>query len=177
MKKIIILLLVVLSMTTLFSQENTQEEEMVLVKKSDLPDELAKQIEMERKIEQAGKFVGLGKEIGTAMNESLAALTETASKFADTKLGKFTLFLVAYKVIGKDLIQYVISFILLLVGIPTFIHLILKNCITRKIPVETDEDKPNVIKYETYEPSSDMLWGHFLALILYLIVISIIAFA
>jgi hypothetical protein len=51
------------------------------------------------------KWVGLGKEIGAAVNESLVALTKTAGDFSETKLGKFTMILVAYKIVGSDMLQ------------------------------------------------------------------------
>ena len=56
-------------------------------------------------IQATGKWVGLGKEIGAAVNESLTAITTTAANFAETDLGRFTMFLVAYKIIGKDIIR------------------------------------------------------------------------
>lgn len=80
--------------------------------------------EITGKIETTGKWVGLGKEIGTAMNESLTAITTTASNFAETKLGKFTMFIVAWKVIGTDVLQLLIGivWIILILCISLYIY-------------------------------------------------------
>ena len=67
-------------------------------------------VQIEQKIngtsETAGKWIGLGKEVGIAFNETAKSLTLTASEFAKTDLGKFTMFLIAYKIIGTDIIQF-----------------------------------------------------------------------
>jgi muconolactone delta-isomerase len=46
------------------------------------------------KIQTYGKWVGLGKEVGEAVNSSLAAVTDQTARFADTKVGKVTMALV-----------------------------------------------------------------------------------
>ena len=66
-------------------------------------------LQAEQKTDQllstGSKWVGLGKEIAEAVNESAKGVAMTAAEFADTKLGKYTMFLIAYKVIGTDLLQ------------------------------------------------------------------------
>src|SRR3990167_10096299 len=56
--------------------------------------------EAETKIEIAGKWVGLGKEVGEAFNGALSALTNQADKASKTNIGQFAMFIVAFKVLG-----------------------------------------------------------------------------
>lgn len=142
-------------------QPSSAMSEKILVDKSALPPELVKSLEVQAKldeekakIETYGKYVGLGKEVGMAMNEGLSALTDNAEKFASTKPGQFTMFIIAYKVLGKDLIQAVFGIIFFLVGTAIFIWMWRRNGIVRRIAVETPKDAPK--KYELYEPDSNV---------------------
>jgi hypothetical protein len=62
-------------------------------------------------ISTGSKWVGLGKEIAEAVNESAKGVALTASEFAETKLGKYTMFLIAYKVLGGDFLRVIIGLI------------------------------------------------------------------
>ena len=76
-------------------------------------------LQVEQKVtgtaETAGKWIGLGKEVGIAFNETAKSLALTASEFAKTDLGKFTMFLIAYKIIGTDIIQLVVGILWLII--------------------------------------------------------------
>jgi hypothetical protein len=94
--------------------------------------ELAKQ-EAYSNLQTAAGYVGLGKEIGEAVDSSLSSLTSRAEEFANTKVGIFTMIMVAYKVCGNDVIQ-------LLIGLPLFIVLMtiviisfFKKCISHRV--------------------------------------------
>lgn len=60
---------------------------------------------MKEKIDTYGKWVGIGKEVGVAVDEGLTAVTKHSTAIADTRIGKVTMFIIAYKVIGKDIIR------------------------------------------------------------------------
>ncbi|HEU5114653.1 MAG TPA: hypothetical protein VFT82_02720, partial [Candidatus Paceibacterota bacterium] len=134
------------------NQGNQSQNDTIMVRKSDLPPELVKQLESQRelaqmsqKIETYGKWVGLGKEVGVAVNDSLSALTTQADKFSNTGVGKFTMFLVAYKVLGKDLLGALIGTPLLVAFFVVWIWSYRKNCIER--PVLTSESKDGEKKF------------------------------
>jgi hypothetical protein len=98
------------------------EPEKVVIEKSKLPTELLKEIEsdarlaeMEKKIETYGKWVGVGNEIGTAVKEGLTAVVDVADKFGKTDVGKFTLAMVAWKVMGKDILRIAFGLIFLVI--------------------------------------------------------------
>ena len=111
MKKIFVLLLlfVLTSMGTVVMSQSTSEK--ITVNTSDLTaDQLAKitaekqLVELEKKYETYGKWVGVGGEIGTAIKEGLSSVVDVADKFGGTQVGKFTMIMIAWKIIGKDIL-------------------------------------------------------------------------
>lgn len=90
------------------------QEEKYSIPKSQLTTEQLKaieQAELEKKLEQYGKWVGVGGEVGQAVREGLEAVVDVADKAGDTNVGKFTMYLIAWKVIGKDLIRIILGII------------------------------------------------------------------
>ena len=65
--------------------------------------------QLEKKVEQFGDWVGVGGEVGGAIKEGLEAVVDVADKFGKTDVGKFTLVLVAWKVMGKDVVKIVLG--------------------------------------------------------------------
>lgn len=105
-----------------YTQTPQTQPERITVKVDDLtPDQLAKikadaEIEtMKNKLETYGNWVGIGGEIGNGVKEALNAVVEVSDKFGKTDVGKFTLYMVAWKIIGKDLIKIVLGLIFLVV--------------------------------------------------------------
>ncbi len=124
-----------------------QQPDTIIVRKSDLPPEVLKNLEsqkelaqMAQKIETYGKWVGLGKEVGVAVNDSLAALTDQSERFGKTNVGKFTMFIVAYKVLGKDAVGVVIGVPLLVVFLVIWVWSYRRTCIQRTILVKSTKD-------------------------------------
>ncbi|MFH1689736.1 MAG: hypothetical protein ABIE42_05795 [Candidatus Eisenbacteria bacterium] len=60
------------------------------------------------KVEQYGEWVGLGGEIGKAVDGALAAVTDRTAEFAKTDVGKLTVALVVWKVVAKDILAILI---------------------------------------------------------------------
>jgi hypothetical protein len=126
MKKLVSFLFIVLLSLVTYSQTSLSQEEL-----NKLPIDVQNQIksvktitETDTQVENIGKWVGLGKEVGYAFDGALTAITKTASDFSETKLGKITMFLVIYKVIGEDIIQIAFGFIwiILVIFISYFVH-------------------------------------------------------
>lgn len=84
------------------------------------PEQLAKYeadirvAELQKKLDIYGNWVGVGGEVGTAVREGLNAVVDVADKFGKTDVGRFTMILVAWKVIGKDIMRIVLGFFSLL---------------------------------------------------------------
>jgi hypothetical protein len=66
---------------------------------------------------QLSKFEGIGKETGVAIREGLLAVTDVANKFGETNVGQITIALIVWRIAGKDLINILIGFVGLFVGI------------------------------------------------------------
>jgi hypothetical protein len=123
------------------------DNDVIIVNKKDLPTGLVKELEskkqlevMKNKIETYGKWVGMGKEVGVAINDSLSALTKQADDFSKTGVGKFTMFLVAYKVLGKEVMNVAIGIFLMFIWLFLYIWYIKKNTMTRSFLKEKQKD-------------------------------------
>ncbi len=134
-------------------------EEAIVVKKSDLPPELFKSLEAKQQLGKYSDYVAMGKGVGVAVREGLEAVTHTAAKFANTTPGKFTMFIIAYKIIGIDFVQFLVGVPLLIIGICVFIWSYRKNCIPRQIPIQMNE-KGEPTKFEVVGNDDKQKWGH-----------------
>lgn len=54
-------------------------------------------------------WVGVGKEIGEAVNGSMSAITENTNKFANTPVGKYTIFIVSFYVFKNLFASIILS--------------------------------------------------------------------
>lgn len=178
MKKILLVSLI-LALVSLgaFAQTKTSDE-MVSIPKSQLTaQQLAsvQQANLQSKIEQYGKWVGLGKEVGEAVNGSLSALTKQAEEFSKTGVGKFTMFMIAWKVLGNDLTQFVVGVPLFAVGFVVWIISFWKNGLPRQdlLSVSADGKK----EYRTENPDSEQQIGHFVVLLIWGILCVFLIFA
>lgn len=150
-----------LSTIIAFSQ---QQEEMVSIPKSQLTQQqkadLAVQ-DVEDKINIVGKYAGLGKEIGEAVNGGLSALTHNVDTFANSKAGKFTMFMIAYKIMGTDIIQFAIGVPYLIIVIIMSIVYYIQNIRTRKVSYKRyyQDGKVQEDTFKLLECDNDKIWG------------------
>lgn len=106
----------------------SQATETVTINKSDLtPEQLAK-LQTQAQVQQitsnvkiASEWAGTGKEIGIAIKDGLGAASDGVVNFAATPPGKLTMFLIAWKVMYKDVFETAKSITGLIVGIPLLI--------------------------------------------------------
>lgn len=154
MKKLIVMILTLAFVTpfAVAASATTNAEETIMVRRSDLPPQVLKDLEerqalasMSQRIEAYGKWVGIGKEVGSAVNDSLSAITTQADNFAKTGVGKFTMFIVAYKVLGKDLVGMTIGIPLLGVWITLFVCFWRRLYVPHKV-LDRIEDKKKFYK-------------------------------
>lgn len=128
--KLFLLVLMLGSFLSIYAQEET-----VVIKKSSLTAEQLQTIESEnavKKIENYSKIVGIGKEIGVAINDGLNAVVGSAEKFGKTDVGKFTMLIIGWKFLYKDVIAILIG-ILSLILVNTIIFRSYRNLCVRKI--------------------------------------------
>jgi len=149
MLKKVIMLMLCMSMvgSVVWSQEaSSSENETITVKKSDLPPAVLEKIETSNKIRQYGEWIGLGKEIGQATREGLSALTNESNKFAHTSVGKFVMFIIAWKVIGNQALRIIITLPILLFVTVIFVWAFKKHCMPFKVITEVKGSDGTVTK-------------------------------
>mgnify|MGYP001564619228 CR=1 FL=1 len=132
MKKYLVTVIMLFCMVSSASAQNSPQPEMILVQKNSLTEAQVKAAELQSTVDIYGKYAGLGKEVGTAINEGLKAVTTQTADFAKTSPGKLTMFIIAWKVIGIQFVQMIVGSILLAVGTAYFIYIFNKNC-SRKV--------------------------------------------
>jgi hypothetical protein len=164
MKKVIVFLMLAIFAVACCPKANAQvttQPEKITVNASDLTvDQLAKikaqqEVEtLQKKLETYGKWVGVGGEIGNAVKEGLNAVVDVSDKFGKTDVGRFTMVMVAWKIIGKDLVRIALG--LLFIIIFTFVLLrSYKNYCTRRILIKSNGWKFWLPKeYQVVKPES-----------------------
>lgn len=125
-----------------------QQQEMVSVPKSMLTQQQLTQVKVEEQVETISKYAGLGREVGEAINGGLSAVTTHTAAFAKTEVGQFTMFIIAWKVLGKDVLGFLIAVPLLVFATAYFSFAYWRDCMTRRVVLEVDEKK-KPIKWET----------------------------
>jgi len=147
MKKLILFTLISLFAVsfTANAQNTYGEPEKIVVNKNDLtPSQIAKIesdakiAQLEKKLETYGNWVGVGGEIGSAVKEGLNAVVDVADKFGNTNVGRFTLIMVAWKVIGKDAVRIVLGLLFILIFTIFTFRSYRQNFTTRKISLKSN---------------------------------------
>lgn len=114
MKKILISLLFVVN---IFAQDSSK----ITIDKKDLPPDVVKKIEevqskkqevqqTQKTVESVGQWVNLGKEIGTAMDQGLKSVTQTAVDLSNSPLGWYIMTMIAWKIMGSQLTGIIFGF-------------------------------------------------------------------
>ncbi|MFH0830478.1 MAG: hypothetical protein V1895_00220 [Parcubacteria group bacterium] len=141
--------------------------EKILVNVDQLPPELVAQIKTNQRLESASKYVKWGHEIGVAFDEGLSAITKHAADFSETDLGRFAMFLIAWKVLAEDVFSIGENGVRWIFWIATFSLMSLallwsyrKNCIPRRVLIEVTKE-PGLFgkhhkKWEIYIPQADV---------------------
>lgn len=144
MKKLFLITVLFLMSVMTYAQETTNTDKIV-VKTSDLtPTQLMKiqkdaEIEaLQKKLETYGNWVGVGGEIGNAVSEGLNAVVDVSDKFGKTDVGRFTMIMVAYKVIGKDIIRIVLGLIFMVIFTTFMFRHYKRNFTTRRIVTKSN---------------------------------------
>jgi hypothetical protein len=160
MKKILglMIMLLVVAIAPSYSQANLNgSNEKVVIDKADLtPAQIASyeaqaQIEkanaeiakLERKLETYGKWVGVGGEIGQAVKDGLTSVVDVADKFGSTNVGRFTMIMIAWKVMGKEVVQIILGLLFFFTFLITLILIFRRIVLPRRIKIEN----PGFFKY------------------------------
>ncbi len=152
MKKILSICIILMLTSVAFTSKTYSQlpDQKITVRQSDLtPDQLAKiklqetNDELQKKLDTYGKWVGVGGEIGTAVKDGLNAVVDVADKFGTTNVGKFTMTMIAWKVIGKDLVKIVIGLLFFFIFTITLVFSYKRLTREHKVLIEN----PGFFKY------------------------------
>ena len=141
------------------------QEKMVSVPESQLTEQQKLQISQQSvttTIESASKWVGLGKEVGEAINGGLIALTHNADTLSRTNVGKFTMFMIAWKVMGTDLIQLTVGSVVFILIITISMFYYFQN-IRKKRYYDKRYDKEGklteeILRFDEADDSEKVAW-------------------
>jgi hypothetical protein len=169
-----------------------QSDDTVTIPKSSLTDQQKADLaakQLTDKQAMFGKWVGIGDEVGKAINSGLAAVTKQTNDFAQTPVGKWTVFVIVFKVVGEKIIQYLLGIVMILIGVPTWVwsyrKYLPKRYLTR---VNYDKDTGKLVSKEYnygYGDGSNRLdsdtasgWcvGHWVGLVLAIIIVCMVMF-
>jgi len=162
------------ALPVLAQTQTTGDDEKIVVNKNDLSPEQLAQIQLKNKLEIAGKFAGMGHEVGVAVDEGLSAVTKHAEEISQTNVGRFVMVLIAWKVMGRDLVQVVVGIPLFIVVIAIFIWSYRRNCLSRPILKYVDKDGRK--EYDIHEGSDEEKWAHVIIFIITILICCAITF-
>jgi len=94
----------------------------------------------EEAVEAAHSWVGVGKEIGTAINDGLMATVDAADKFSQTDIGFYTMVIIAWKFLGEDAIEILVNLIVAFIFFPALFWSYWRNCVTRRIVISKTKE-------------------------------------
>ena len=206
MKKLLLALLLV--GFAVFAQSTVgQQDEMVVIKKSDLTADQKAKVQMQETAAQLGQYkeyAEMGRGVGLAIGETLRGVKDVAVDFSKTDVGKFAMFLIAWKIMAKDIMSmgdtvfgYLVGIPLLFIGGVVLVWSYRKQCFPRRVLIENSKEKgkrwaivapngqvfqvnfgterePDVLKMEG---QSSWAWGHVICGVVWILICSIMIFS
>lgn len=127
LKKTLTLAIWLLLAISLAAQEKTYS-----VPESQLTQDQLKKLKGTDIKENVHAWAGVGKEVGEAVNSSLQAITVQTNSFAQTGVGKITVALVVWKVLGDQLVHMLGGLVELVIFIPIWLWSYRRTCMTLK---------------------------------------------
>lgn len=121
MKKYLFTILFTFISIISFAQISLTQEQYNL-----LPQDVKDKIEQENTKNAIKSNVGWGKEIGIAINDTLIAIEDSATRISETKLGKTAIFIVVWKFLFRDILGILFAIIVLSFGIYSYFRVISK---------------------------------------------------
>jgi hypothetical protein len=136
------------------------------------------------KLEQ---YANVGKILGQAFKDCWSTVSTDAEKFAQSPAGKWTAFLITWKIMGKDAVdltkmatRWMVGIGLFTVITPCLLVLMWRNCATRRIIKK--EERTSIFNYkreygEVEGVHEDVTYAYWIAIAIFSILVSLIMFA
>lgn len=134
--------IIILALMAFAAHPIAAQGEQITVNTKDLPPEIVAQLKQKQQVtntlETYGEWAGMGKEIGVAMKEGLTAVKDVAVDFSKTDVGTYTMVLIAWKVVGEDVLGLSLGMIVFTVGMLFITWSYRRTVLTRKVCVQDD---------------------------------------
>lgn len=165
MRMYVVVLLVLLGCSAAAAQD--EKPEVVTIRKDQLTKQQLQEVAVENAAQQLktyGFAAGIGHEVGVALNEGLSAVTVQANNFAQTPVGKWTVAIIVFKVLGQQAVGFLVGMGMYLIGLPTWIWSYRKYAPAQRLVKEVmdKETGTKVVErqYQWYGGDSDWRIGH-----------------
>ena len=119
MKRLFLALVMALVSMTMFSQVTLSQEDYNKLSpeaKSSIEKVTTKKA-IEGNLKEVSNYAFLGKEIGTAVNETLKAVEESVVRVSETNIGKTAMNIVVWKLLYREIAGAIVGTILLIISI------------------------------------------------------------
>ena len=173
---VLILALFVVGLPAIAQQQAAPER--IVVDTSLLTAEQLEQARVQQKVQQVTQVVEgagtvasnareVGHAVGIAIDGGLTAITKHAAEFGKTDVGRFTMFLIAWKLMAEDvinvgggLVKWLIWFAIFVLFSIALFWSYRRNCVPRQVVVEETRESgffgKRTRRYETYVPNGDI---------------------
>lgn len=165
---------VLLASAAIAQQQKTGEETLVVPKKylsQEAIDHAVAPLPQEPVVE-VSKWVGLGREVGQAMNEGLGAVVTQTDKFGATRVGNFVMAAIAWRIFGEDLKAVVLGIPTMIAGVALWVWSYRKFLCQRRVLAKQDgkvrEWRTEVYEFRTNDAKATSATFHGIALFLWL---------
>ena len=108
------------------------------------------------KFERVEQYATLGAQIGEAFAETAERLGVAANDFVQTPVGKLTVALIVYKIIGKDVIGFVVGSLFLIVGTIIWLYVFRRMCLVAYIEYDEKGKKKKISYAQTNSYNSNV---------------------
>lgn len=115
--------------------------------------------EAQSNAEKLFQYVGLGREVGVAVHEGLSAVAGDINTFAGTPVGKFTLFMIAFKIVGDRAIHLIIGIPMYFVVMGIWFYLYQRLFGGKMVVVKEDYDEATKKRTKTYARDKGYPWA------------------
>lgn len=153
MRRVFVAVLMLTIAVPAFAQQTPAtpvENETVTIKKSELTSEQLAKVqhdELKEKLGNYKEYAEMGRGVGLAVGESLKAVKDVAVDFSKTDVGRFTMFIIAWKVMAKDVIDmgdtifgYIVGIPFLFLGSLVMLWSYRRQCLPRRICIEKTKE-------------------------------------
>lgn len=123
MKRMMLSLLPLILAIPLVAQQDDGEKVVSVPKKYVSAEGLNHQASPPSAPQQVSQWVGVGKEVGTAVREGLDAVVDKAEKFGTTKVGTFVMVMIAWKIMAREVLGVVLGIPMLIAGVCVWVYI------------------------------------------------------